>query len=219
MLARFVDDGPVGWHVVLPRNPCPRTLRIECPFTAFLHLLRSLKAGNRSTQVSIDCRVKANNKPHSVMFSTTSDCCQTIDAFEIRDNRLRRKVRDKPVDQLLFGYLEDGWISRQRAGHDEARRGPRRVAVRSISAVCSQLLPQTCSVGLNSGPVTDRDPFFSYSDFQKFDRYVRDLLHFVFVVLTSALHAPNNVFGERSEMSSLNLPYKSMENALRVSGF
>ena len=37
-------------------------------------------------------------------------------------------MRDKPVDQLLFGILEDGRICRQRARHGEARNGPRRVA-------------------------------------------------------------------------------------------
>ena len=132
------------WHVVFPRNPYPRALRIECPFVAFLHLFRGLKGGNCSTQDSRDYKVQTNNKPHSVTFSTTCDCCGTVGTFEVCGNRLKCKMRDKPVDQLLFGFLEDGWISRKRARHGEARSGPRRVAMKSMSAVCSQWLPQTC---------------------------------------------------------------------------
>ena len=114
-------------------------------------------------------------------------CSQTVGAFEVHDNRLRRKVRDKPVDQLQFGFLDNGRISRQRTGHDEARSGPRRVAVGSMSTVCSQRLPQTC--WLEFGACDESRSIFSHSDFQKFDRYVRDLLLFDFVAFTSVLHA------------------------------
>ena len=135
------------------------------------------------------CRLQGetNNKPHSVAFSKTFDCSQTVGAFEVHDNRLRRKVRDKPVDQLLFGFLENGRISRQRTGHDEARSGSRRVAVESVSTVCSQRLPQTCLLEFRACD----ESRFPHSHFQKFDRYVRDP-----VALLSVLHAPNKVFGE-----------------------
>ena len=46
LLARLVDDGPVGRHVVFPRNSYPRAFRTECPFEAFLHLTRGLEPDN-----------------------------------------------------------------------------------------------------------------------------------------------------------------------------
>ena len=105
-------------------------------------------------------------------------------------------MQNKPVDQLLFGFLEYGKISRQRTEHDEARSGPRRVAVGRMSIVCSQRLPQTC--WLQFGACDESRSIFPHSDFQKFDRYVRDLLHFDVVVFASVLRAPNKVLSEVS---------------------
>ena len=87
-------------------------LRIECPFVAFLHLFRGLEPDHCTTQGSVVNRVKTNNKPHSMKLGTTSDCSKTVDLSKVIDDGLRCKVRDKPVDQFLFGFLEDGWCSR-----------------------------------------------------------------------------------------------------------
>ena len=168
-----------------PRKSYLRALRIDCPFIAFLHFLGGLKNGKRSTQGSVDHRVETDNKPHFVTFSITSDCFETVGAFEVCDNRLRRNVRDEPVDHLLFGFLENGWVSRQSTGPAEACSGPRGVAVRSVSTVCSQWLPQACWLELGACDET-------------FYRHVRDFLHFNLVVFTSALDAPDEVFGERT---------------------
>ena len=65
-------------------------------------------------QGSVDHRVKTDNKLHSVTFSFTSDCCETVGAFEICDNSHKCKVRDELVDQQLCGFLEDGRVPRQR---------------------------------------------------------------------------------------------------------
>ena len=62
LLARLVDDGPVGRHVVFPRNSYPRAFRTECPFVAFLHLTRGLEADSCTAQVSVDHMVKTHNK-------------------------------------------------------------------------------------------------------------------------------------------------------------
>ena len=67
LLARLVDDGPVGRHVVFPRNSYPRSFRTESPFVAFLHLSRGLEPDNCT-------RVKTYNKPHSIKLGATSDC-------------------------------------------------------------------------------------------------------------------------------------------------
>ena len=147
----------MGWHVVFPRSPYPGTSH-RMP-TRSIPASPSMPESWQSHDAGF-CRlhVESNNKPYSVAFSNTFDCSQTVGAFEVQDDRLRRKVRDKPVDQLLFGLLENGRISRQRTGHDEARSGPRRVAVGSVSTVCSQRCHRL--VGLNSGPVTNRDRSF-----------------------------------------------------------
>ena len=195
LLARLVDDGPVGRHVVFPRNSYPRAFRTECPFVAFLHLTRGLEPDNCTAQVSVDHRVKTYNKPHSIELGTTSDCSKTVDFPEVFDDGLRCKVRGKPVDQFLFGFLEDGWCSRQRTRHGEARSGPRHMAVRSMGTVRSQWLPQTCWLELRACDKTGT--MFPHSDFQKLDCYVRDFLHLDFVVFASVLHAPDKMFGER----------------------
>ena len=74
LLARLVDDAPVGRHVVFPRNSYPRAFRTESPFVAFLHLSRGLEPDNCTTQVSVDHRGKTYNKPHSIKLGATSDC-------------------------------------------------------------------------------------------------------------------------------------------------
>ena len=142
LLARLVDDGPVERHVFFPRNSFPRAFRTECPFVAFLHLTRGLEPDNCTAQVSVDHKVKTHNKPHSIELGPTPDCSKTVDFSEVFDDGLRCKVRSKPVDQFLFGVLEDGWCSRQRTRHGEARGGPRHMAVRSMDTVRSQWLPQ-----------------------------------------------------------------------------
>ena len=124
--------------------------------------------------------MKTDNKPHSVTFSFTSNCCETVSAFEVCGNRLRCKVREEPVDQFLFGFLENGWVSRQRAGRGEACSRPQRVAVRSVSTVCSPWLPRTCWLEL--GACDETGTSFPHADSQKFFRHVRDFLHFVLSV-------------------------------------
>ena len=195
LLARLVDDGPVGRHVVFPRNSYPRAFRTECPFVAFLHLTRGLEPDNCTAQVSVDHRVQAYNKPHSIELGTTSDCSKTVDFPEVFDDGLRCKVRGKPVDQFLFGFLEDGWCSGQRTRHGEARSGPRHMAVRSMGTVRSQWLPQACWLDLRACDKTGT--MFPHSDLQKLDCYVRDFLHLDFVVFASVLHVPDKMFGER----------------------
>ena len=91
LLARLVDDGPVGRHVVFPRILYPRSFRTESPFVAFLHLSRGLEPDNCTTQVSVDHRVKTYNKPHSIKLGATSDCSKTVDFREVFDDGLRCK--------------------------------------------------------------------------------------------------------------------------------
>ena len=194
LLARLVDDGLVGRHVVFPRHSYPQAFRTECPFVAFLHLTRGLEPDTCTAQVPVHHRVKTHNKPHSIELGTTSDCSKTVDFSEVFDDGLRCKVRGKPVDQFLFGFLEDGWCSRQRTRHGEARGGPRHMAVRSLGTVRSQWLPHACWLELRACDKTGT--MFPYSDFQKLDCYVRDFLHFDFVVFASVLHALDKMFGE-----------------------
>ena len=68
------------------------------------------------------------------------------------------------------------------------------MAVRSMGTVRSQWLPQACWLELRACDKTGT--MFPYSDFQKLDCYVRDFLHFDFVVFASVLHAPDKMFGE-----------------------
>ena len=83
------------------------------------------------------------------------------------------------IDSCLAFSKMDGFPDNERTGHDEARSGPRRVAVRTMSAVCSQRLPQTCWLEFRA--CDESRSIFPCSDFQKFDRYVRHLHHFNFV--------------------------------------
>ena len=68
------------------------------------------------------------------------------------------------------------------------------MAVRSMGTVRSEWLPQTCWLELRACDRTGT--MFPHSDFQKLDCYVRDFLHFDFVVFASVLHAPDKMFGE-----------------------
>ena len=92
------------------------------------------------------------------------------------------------------------------------------MAVRSMGTVRSQWLPQACWLELWACDKTGT--MFPYSDFQKFDCYVRDLLHFDFVVFASVRHAPDKMFGEHLVLGNNDdvLPYKSIEKAFIVSG-
>ena len=122
------------------------------------------------------------------------------------------KVQDETVDRLLFGFLEHGRLCRQRAGHGEAC-GPRRATVRSVSTACSQL-PQACWLEL--GACDETGTSFSNADFQKFHPHVRDFLNFNFAVFTSALHAPDAVFGECTVLC--NVDDVVLEPAVQVNG-
>ena len=62
--------------------------------------------------------------------------------------------------------------------------------------VCSQWLPQACWLEL--GACDETGASFPHTDAQKFHRHVRDSLHFNFAAFASALHAPDEVFGERT---------------------
>ena len=70
-----------------------------CAGMSFLHAIRIFgrfalkKASARRRALQIDHRVKTDNKSHSVTFSFTFECCETVDAFEVCDDRLRCKVR------------------------------------------------------------------------------------------------------------------------------
>ena len=83
-------------------------------------------ASARRRALQTDHRVNTDNKPHSATFSFTSESCWTVGACEACDNRLRCKVRDEPVDQLLFGFLENG------VSLDNARDMVRRAAGRDV---------------------------------------------------------------------------------------
>ena len=90
--------------------------------------------------------------------------------------------------------------------------------------VVAQMLPQTRC--LNSGAVTNLEPSFQIHTSKKFTRNFRNVLPFDFVVFASSPHAPYVVFRELSlqghddvMMSSLNLPDKSIENALVTSSW
>ena len=167
-------------------------------------------ASARRRALQTDHRVNTDNNPHSVTFSFTSESCGTVGACEACDNRLRCKVRDEPVDQLLFGFLENG-VPRQRAGHGEACSGPPRVAVMSMSIVCSQWLPQACWLELGacdetgtSFPHTDSRNFTDTSEIPSTLILQHSLLRFM--LLTKCLVSAR--FFASMTMSSVIMPCK-----------
>ena len=79
----------------------------------------------RSTQGPVDHRVKNENKPHSVTFGFTSDCSETVGAFEACDNSGAKFGMKLLINSCLAFWKMDGSLGNAR---DEAYSGPRRVS-------------------------------------------------------------------------------------------